>query len=180
MEKEEKRGMERQDPGWQQQRAREELLLRFLKAYEEGNLEVFGAILQQAEKDPELDALIWEVFLTYLREEKHIEASAVESLSAVLQQPLPSDWKMPEPLPLTVADVAAQIQVDLTLHRAKYADAHLIQRALNTLVWSHDLLPDPIDLRAIQTILFQYELVVPPIFAEIFLQAAHKARRRNK
>src|SRR5438105_10030917 len=109
--------MEHQDPAWQQQRAREELLLRFLKAYDEGNLEVLGAILQQAEHDPELDAAIWSVFPTYLSEQGiHPEPEKEsEQLATLLQKPLPSAWKKPEPLPLTVAEVAARIQVELTL-----------------------------------------------------------------
>lgn len=164
--------MKQQDPTWQQQRAREELLLRFLKAYDEGNLEVFGAILQQAENDPELDTLIWTVFPTYLREEGIHPASEEEKerLFAILQQPIPPAQEKPEPLPLTLADVAARIQVELTLHRAKYTDPHIIQVALNTLVQSHDPLPDQIDLRTIQAIFLQHGLTVPSAFHESFLE----------
>jgi hypothetical protein len=173
--------MEHQDPAWQQQRAREELLLRFLKAYDEGNLEVFGAILQQAENDPELDTLIWTVFPTYLREEGIHPASEEEKerLFAILQQPIPPAQERSEPLPLTLADVAAKIQVELTLHRAEYTNPHVIQVALNTLVQSHDPLPDPIDLRTIQAILSQHRLTVPSSFYDIFLETARQLREKR-
>jgi hypothetical protein len=173
--------MEHQDPAWQQQRAREELLLRFLKAYDEGNLEVFGAILQQAEHDPELDAAIWSVFPTYLSEQGiHPEPEKEsERLAALLQKPLPPDWKKPEPLPLAVAEVAARIQVELTLHRTAYANPAAIQAALNMLVQSHDPLPDPLDLRSIQALFLQYGLIVPPAFGTIFLETAHVLQEKR-
>ena len=103
--------MERQDSAWQQQRAREELLLLFLKSYEEGNLEVFGAILEQAETDPELDTLIWSAFLTHLSQKGIHPApeEEKEGLIALLQQSLLSNRKRPEPPPLTLADIAARM-----------------------------------------------------------------------
>ncbi len=171
--------MERQGSVWQQQRAREELLLRFIKAYEEGNLEVFGAILQEAEGDPELDTLIWDVFPTYLREEEHIYPLERDSLSSILQQAYPDNWKKPEPLPLTLADVAARMQVELTLHREMYADPLAIQRALNTLVRSHDLLPSQLDQSTVQMIFVQHDLAVSPAFSNGFLHTARLLQEKR-
>lgn len=147
------------------------MLLRFLKAYDDGNLEVFGAILQQAENDPDLDTLIWATFPAYLREAEHIYPKEKEKLVAFLQQSLPSDWKTPEPLPLTLADIAARIHVELTLHRAEYVDSHALRRALNILVQSHDPLPLDLDLRTIHAIFLHYGLPIPPTFDKLFLKA---------
>ncbi|TMC21445.1 MAG: hypothetical protein E6J34_09555 [Chloroflexi bacterium] len=173
--------MERQDSAWQQQRAREELLLLFLKSYEEGNLEVFGAILEQAETDPELDTLIWSAFLTHLSQKGIHPApeEEKEGLIALLQQSLLSNRKRPEPPPLTLADIAARMQVELILHRADYADLPAIRRALDTLVQFRDPLPDPLDLLTIQAIFLECGLAVPSPFDNAFLQAARRLQEKR-
>ncbi len=68
---------------------REALLLLFLQAYDDGNIEVFGAVLEQAEADPELDALIWDVFPTFLSERgiMPFPEEEKEELLAFLRQP---------------------------------------------------------------------------------------------
>lgn len=50
------------------QKQREALLCLFLQAYEDGNLEIFSAVLEQAEADPELETLIWGTYLSHLSE----------------------------------------------------------------------------------------------------------------
>lgn len=173
--------MERQDSAWQQQRVREELLLLFLKSYEEGNLEVFGAILEHAETDPELDSLIWNAFLAHLSEKGIHPApeEEKEELIAFLQQSFPSNRERSEPLPLTLADVAARMQVELILHRADYADLPAIRRALDTFVQFRDPLPDTLDLRTLQAIFLECGLTVPSPFYNAFLQAAQRLQEKR-
>ena len=43
--------------------------MRFLLASEEGHFELCGAILAQAEQDPELGEALWETLKEYLQEE---------------------------------------------------------------------------------------------------------------
>jgi hypothetical protein len=168
--------MERQDSTKQQQLAREELLLRFIKAYEEGNLEVFSAILEQAKIDPELDTLIWDVFPTYLYEEEHISLQERDSLSSILRQTGASKSEASE---LSLADVAARMQVELTLHREMFTDPLTVQRALNTLVRSHDPLPSQLDQSIVQMIIFQHGLAVPPAFSNVFLRTARSLQEKR-
>jgi hypothetical protein len=167
--------MEHSDLFLQQQLVRIEFLSRFLQAYVQANLEVFGAILQHADSDPVLQALIWNIFPVYLREEEHIHGAMQEQeLHRLLEHPQPLAYtrKKPSPLPLTVADVAARVQVDFLLHRDDYEDHYAIQRALTILTQSHDPLITPVSAPTIEALFSHWGLPVPPSLKQAFLQTA--------
>lgn len=64
--------MEYQKIERQQERAQEEVLLRFFQAYDEGYPSVLAAIVHHAEQDEAFKAVLWDMVLIYLVEEEQL------------------------------------------------------------------------------------------------------------
>ncbi|MCP5016895.1 MAG: hypothetical protein GY938_16745 [Ketobacter sp.] len=54
----------------------EKIIYRYISAFEQGDFEALIAILQQAEQDPELETMLWEVSEQYGNEHKQIMSKA--------------------------------------------------------------------------------------------------------
>lgn len=166
--------MEDTDSHLHQQLVRVELLHRFLAAYIQGNLEVFEAILHQATFDPTLQALLLNVFPVYLREEEHINEEMYRAFDTqmLLEQSLSDKRKSHQSLPLTIADVAAKVQVEFILHRTEYTEHQAIQKALNILTQTHEWVTEPIGVSSIEDLFAERGLVVPRSLKQVFLREA--------
>lgn len=109
--------MDNLQPARRESLLREKALYSYMDAFERGDFESMARILQQAEHDPTLEEMIWEVQTAYLVEQ---EAERQENDRALvwrlLQKHLPSGLVAVEGIeeipPLTVSDVAARMQAD--------------------------------------------------------------------
>lgn len=109
--------MNEQQPTHSESLMREKALYRYMDALERGNFEVMARILQQAERDPELEAMIWEVQTAYLIEqEAEQQENDILLVRQLLQKHLPSGFVVTQDVqdipPLTVSDVVARMQAD--------------------------------------------------------------------
>lgn len=109
--------MNEQQPTHSESLMREKALYRYIDALERGDFEVMARILQQAERDPELEAMIWEVQTAYLIEqEAEQQEDDILLVRQLLQKHLPSGFVVTQDVqdipPLTVSDVVARMQVD--------------------------------------------------------------------
>ncbi len=101
----------------QERLIREKALYRYMDALERGDFENMARILQQAEHDPELEEMIWEVQTAYLLEQDaERQENDIMLVRQLLQKHLPSGYATVQEVedipPLTVSDVAARMQAD--------------------------------------------------------------------
>jgi hypothetical protein len=102
----------------QQRKAREKIVLIYLDAFERDDDERMTWVLREAEHDPELGKLIWEVHATYQAElEEEQREQDVALVRSFLQQHIPSGWEREaeEIPPLTVSDVVAHMQTEVAV-----------------------------------------------------------------
>lgn len=109
--------MNERQPTHSESLMREKALYRYMDALERGDFEVMARILQQAERDPELEAMIWEVQTAYLIEqETEQQEDDIMLVRQLLQKHLPSGFVVTQDVqdvpPLTVSDVVARMQAD--------------------------------------------------------------------
>jgi hypothetical protein len=109
--------MNEQQPTHSESLMREKALYRYMDALERGDFQVMARILQQAERDPELDTMIWEVQRAYLLEqETEQQEDDIMLVRQLLQKHLPSGFAVAQDMqdvpPLTVSDVVARMQAD--------------------------------------------------------------------
>ena len=107
--------MDKAQSGREQRKARESTVLAYLDAFERGDAESVSRILQQAERDPELEEMIWEVHATYQAEQEYERREKdVALVRELLQQHVSSGWteraEITDIPPLTVSDVIAHMQ----------------------------------------------------------------------
>jgi DNA-binding CsgD family transcriptional regulator len=104
----------------QEQLVREKALYQYLSAFEHGDFESMGIVLQKAIQDPLLEAMILEAHEYYQAEEQiTLRGDEREKILQMVVEHLPSDiWEEQDEMaipPLTVADVIANIQQDRAL-----------------------------------------------------------------
>jgi len=151
--------MSKQDRAWRQQRAREQLLCEFLMAYDHREYPTLEAILQIAERDAALDALIWRIFPQYVQAEQERgrqqeTTDTTARVRSLLDQylptshsPLPNAMTLP---PITIADVAARMQADATARSMPVPDEQEIRRQLPVLLGIDEPLPVDVQTSAIR------------------------------
>jgi hypothetical protein len=155
------------------ERAREELLLRFLQAYDVKNTTVLSSIIQHAEQDQPLKTILWETVPTYLSEEDHLTSKeAGERLEALFEQ------SQEKPVSRSLARVAAQLQIHLAYQKELLQEVRAnfsgILKALSIFIQSEELLPDTVDLPWVQNLFQRYHFLLPTSFALQFLQTARE------
>ena len=164
-----------------EQQVRETLLFHFLKAYKEGNLALCGAIFHQGETDPELSKLLWTSFLSYIQDEEKIQPASDEEketfLSQIIHQPLPKDQST-DRFPLIIAEVAAELSIDILVHPAAYPEAVAIQKVLDPLVQIYEPLPGPLDASTIERMVSDLSVPIPSGFLDRFLEMADRLQAR--
>src|SRR5260370_40204580 len=85
--------MDKQQPTREQRLMREKALLTYMNAFERGDFDTRSMVLQQAEQDPELSDVIWNVLAAYqANEEEGRREIDVLLVRQVLRQLLPSGW----------------------------------------------------------------------------------------
>lgn len=135
-------------------RLREKALYRYMDAFERGDFEIMARILQQAERDPELEEMIWEVQAAYLAElEDERQENDIALVWQLLQKHLPSGLVAFEGIeeipPLTVSDVAARMQVDVVVEGTLNQELHGVVQQLRQ---STIPLPNNLGLEGIRTL----------------------------
>jgi hypothetical protein len=133
---------------------REKALYRYMDAFERGDFENMSRILQQAERDPELEELIWGVQTAYLIEhEAERQENDIALVLQLLQKHLPSglaaDEGIEEIPPLTVSDVAARMQADGAVEGPLNQELHGVVQQLRR---STIALPSNLGLQGIRTL----------------------------
>lgn len=103
----------------QEQLVREKALYQYLSAFEHGDFESMGTVLQKAVQDPLLEAMILEAHEYYQAEEQiTLRGDEREKILQMVLEHLPSDIGEEQDeiaIPsLTVADVIANIEQELT------------------------------------------------------------------
>ena len=103
----------------QEQQVREKALYQYLSAFEYGDFELMGTVLQKAVQDPLLEAMILEVHGYYQAEEQiTLRGDEREKILQMVLEHLPSDIREEQDEiaipPLAVADVIANIEQELT------------------------------------------------------------------
>ena len=69
----------------------EKIIYRYISALEQGDFETLTTILQQAEQDPELETMLWEVSKQYGDEyEQLVQTSNIAAVEQLIQEHLPS------------------------------------------------------------------------------------------
>ncbi len=109
--------MDNQQPTGRESLMREKALYWYMDAFERGDFENMAHILQQAERDPELEEMIWEVQTAYLIErEVERQEHDIALVRQLMRKHLPSGLattQAVEEIPqLTVSDVVARMQAD--------------------------------------------------------------------
>jgi hypothetical protein len=146
--------MDKQQPTRQERLKRERAFYRYMDAFEHGDFENMARILQQAESDPELEEMIWEVQTAYLIEQ---EADRQENdrvlVRELLQKHLPSGLATAQVVeeipPLTVSDVVARMQADEVVKGPLKQE---LQGVVQQLRQSRVPLPHNLGLRGIATL----------------------------
>ena len=103
----------------QEQLVREKALYQYLSAFEHGDFESMGTVLQKAVQDPLLEAMILEAHEYYRAEEQiTLRGDEREKILQMVLEHLPSDIREEQDEraipPLAVADVIANIEQELT------------------------------------------------------------------
>ncbi len=100
---------------------RDRAIHSYIRSLDQGDIDGIAAVIEAALNDPELDRLISEVNLAYQDEELLIPASEdAELVRSLLGEHLVSAFETDEPedRPLTVGDVAAQLEADRRVPQA--------------------------------------------------------------
>src|SRR5260221_11406559 len=119
----------------QEQLVREKPLYQYLSAFEHGDFESMGTVLQKAVQDPLLEAMILEAHEYYQAEEQiKRRGDEREKILQMVLEHLPSDIgeeqdEMATP-PLTVADVIANIQQDRVLTGSVKQETQMISEQI--------------------------------------------------
>ena len=153
--------MDRDQLKSEQRKARERIVLAYLDAFDRCDAENVDRILQQAEQDPVLEKMIWDVHATYQTEQEYKGYEKdVALVRELLQHHVSSGWTEHSELadipPLTISDVIAQMQSEAV---AKGEVRQEFTNLANQLRQSSKQLPENMGLHGVCK-LFQ-ELGVP-------------------
>ncbi len=166
--------MDRQQPTREQRLMREEALFTYMDAYERGDFDIMSMVLQQAEQDPELGDLIWNVLAAYqAEEEEERRESDVELVRQLLHQHLPSGWdsvpNVEEIPPLTVSDVIARMQADEAVKGSVKEELNTVVQQLRQSTVS---LPANLGLHGIRKLFARLGLRVSKQLQKVFSETA--------
>jgi len=166
--------MNKQQPTRQEHQLREKTLYRYMDAFERGDFESMSHILEQAEQDPELEQMIWEVQTTYLIEQEvERQENDAELVRQILHKHLPSGWVTPQEVeeipPLTVSDVIARMQAD---EAVKGSLKHELNTVVQQLQQSTVPLPRNLGLQGIRTLFAQFGLEASRHLQKLFSETA--------
>jgi hypothetical protein len=166
--------MDKQQSTREQRLMREKALLTYMDAYESGNFDTMSMVLQQAEQDPELGNLIWNVLAAYQSEEEEEgRESDVELVRQLLRQHLTSGWEIAlnveEIPPLTVSDIIARIQADEAVKGPVKQELNIVVQQLRQ---STVPLPANLGRHGIHTLFMQLGLRVSKHLQKVFSETA--------
>lgn len=151
----------------QSQVQREKLLLRYVRALDEGDMDTVGAVLTAALDDPELDRLLTEIDHS-LAEEEGLSplASDAQWVRDLARQHFQSAFAEDAvERPLTVGDVAARLQAD---SRVPTAD----QTANRRLLESAALVPNWLSAQRVRDLAVELGVTASDRFWRLFRDAA--------
>ncbi len=166
--------MDKHQPTREQRLMREKALFTYMDAYERGDFGTMSMVLQQAEQDPELGDLIWNVLSAYqAEEEEERRENDVILVRQLLHQHLPSGWETvpgaADIPPLTVSDVVARMQADEAVKGS-------VKQELNTVVQqlrrSNMPLPANLGIHGIRSLFTQLGLRVSKQLKKVFSETA--------
>ena len=152
---------------------REKIIYRYINALEQGDFETLSTILQQAEQDPALETMLWEVSKQYGDEyEQMVQTSDIATVEQLIQEHLPSAKQadMEEDLPpLTVADVVNRLQSTTdTPNNVKKEASDLVGKISHKNV----TLPAKINRKSLSQVFEQLGLSVSKSFQTMFHKTA--------
>lgn len=158
----------------QQKKAHEKIVLAYLDAFEQEDDEKIDLILRQAEQDPELGKLIWEVHAEYQAElEEGSYEKDVEQVRGLLQQHMPSAWMQAsedaELPPLTVSDVVAHMQAEVAVKGEVGQEFSMIAPKLRQ---STILLPKSVGLQGVRKLFSELGVQTSKHLQRLFSEAA--------
>jgi hypothetical protein len=157
----------------QQRKAHEKIVLAYLDAFEQEDDERIDLILRQAEQDPELGKLIWEVHAEYQAElEEDLYEKDVELVRGLLQQHMPLAWMQAsedgEIPPLTVSDVAAHMQAEVAVKGEVGQEFSIIAPKLHQ---STILLPKSVGLQGVRKLFLELGVQASKHLQRLFSEA---------
>jgi hypothetical protein len=158
----------------QEQLVREKALYQYLSAFEHGDFESMGTILQKAVQDPLLEAMILEAHEYYQAEEQlTLRGEEREKILQMVLEHLPSGiWEeqdeMAIPL-LTVADVIAKMQQDRALTGSIKQEIQMISEQMPS---PQHPLPVTLNLKNIYHLFEQLGLSVSTRVQKLFREKA--------
>lgn len=158
----------------EQRLAREKTLHRYMDAFERNDFEVMSQVLVQAERDPSLETLIWEVHAAYAAEEEYEQREhEVEQVRQLLRQHLPSGLETPLTLeevpPLTVSDVVARMQADEAVCGSVKQELQSVAQRLRQ---ANQALPEQVGLHGVRQLFAQLGVQASKQLQKLFSQTA--------
>lgn len=151
----------------------EKIIYRYISALEQGDFETLTTILQQAEQDPELETMLWEVSEHYGNEYEQIaQTNSINIVEQLIEEHLPSavQANTEEDLPpLTIGDVMARLQSTATTPNNVRREASDLAERI-----SHKNVPLPAKLnrQSLSQVFEQLELSVSKSFQTLFHKTA--------
>jgi hypothetical protein len=166
--------MDKQQPTREQLLMREKALFAYMDAYERGDFDTMSRVLGQAEQDPELGNLIWNVLAAYqAEEEEERRENDVVLVRQLLRQHLPSGWDtVPDAAdipPLTVSDVVARMQADEAVKGSVKQELNTVVQQLRQSTMS---LPTNLGIHGIRSLFTQLGLRVSKQLQKVFSETA--------
>lgn len=157
----------------QQRLEREKQLNLYMDAFEGGDFARMTQILNKAEQDPDLGALIWEVHTAYVADlENEQQENDVEVVRQLLQAYIPSAWGVSgveEIPPLTVGDVIARMQADEATRGVTTEEFAKVTEQLRR---SSQLLPADLGLHGVRKLFIQLGVQASKHLQKLFSQTA--------
>lgn len=158
----------------EQRLAREKTLHRYMDAFERNDFEVMSQVLAQAEQDPSLETLIWEVHTAYAAEEEYEQREhEVEQVQQLLHQHVPSGLETPLTLeempPLTVSDVVARMQADEAVRGSVKQELQSVAQRLRQV---NQALPEQVGLHGVRRLFAQLGVQTSKQLQKLFSQTA--------
>jgi len=158
----------------EQRLAREKTLHRYMDAFERNDFEVMSQVLAQAERDPSLETLIWEVHAAYAAEEEYEQREhEVVQVRQLLRQHLPSGLEtlltLEEMPPLTVSDVVARMQTDEAVRGSVKQELQSLAQRLHQ---SNQALPEQVGLHGVRRLFAQLGVQASKQLQKLFSQTS--------
>ncbi len=158
----------------QEQLVREKALYQYLSAFEHGDFESMGTVLQKALQDPLLEAMILEAHEYYQAEEQiTLQGEEREKILQMVLEHLPSGiWDEQDEMaipPLTVGDVIAKMQQDRALTGSVKQEIQIIGEQIPS---PQHPLPSNLNLKNIYHLFEQLGLSVSTRVQKLFREKA--------